>query len=228
MMVSANSASCTPAEPTVAGPSARKNCRTSASSCGQRNAASTPAREASPRDQQRIRARRRSARPRPRHGPAVGKERRQRQRHHHREIEQDRRGRGGGEALQRVEDAAIERHQRDQQQIGKGDAGELDGERVRVRDRCEKPGASTSITAGVKNSATASSTIWLASSSVKMRSANRPARSAPALLADAGIGRHEGGIEGALGENGAEMIGQPQRDEKGVGHRARRPGPLPK
>ena len=31
--------------------------------------------------------------------------------------------------LQRVEDAAIERHQSDQQQIGKGDTGEIDGER---------------------------------------------------------------------------------------------------
>ncbi len=57
------------------------------------------------------------------------KERRKRQRHHHRQIEQDRRGGGGGETLQRIEDAAIERHQRDQQQIGKGDAGEIDRER---------------------------------------------------------------------------------------------------
>ena len=48
MMVSANSASCTPMEPTVAGPSARKNLRTSASSSGQRSAVSTPARQASP------------------------------------------------------------------------------------------------------------------------------------------------------------------------------------
>ena len=48
MMVSANNASCTPAEPTVAGPSARKNARTSASSCGQRNAARAPARQVSP------------------------------------------------------------------------------------------------------------------------------------------------------------------------------------
>ena len=41
-----------------------------------------------------------------------------------------------------------------------------------------------------------------------------------ALLADAGIGRHEGGIERALGEDGAEMVRQAERDEKGVGHRA--------
>ena len=52
-----------------------------------------------------------------------------------------------------------------------------------------------------------------------MRSANSRGARGAALLADAGIGRHEGGVEGALGEDGAEMVGQPQRDEKRVGHR---------
>jgi hypothetical protein len=33
------------------------------------------------------------------------------------------------------------------------------------------------------------------------------------------VGRHVGGIERAFGEQRAEMIGQPQRDEKSVGHR---------
>ena len=47
-MVSANSANCTPAEPSVAGPSARKNCLTSASSSGHRSRVSTSARNASP------------------------------------------------------------------------------------------------------------------------------------------------------------------------------------
>ncbi len=40
-----------------------------------------------------------------------------------------------------------------------------------------------------------------------------------ALLADARIGRNKGGIEGAFGENGAEMIRQPESHEKGVGRR---------
>ncbi len=39
------------------------------------------------------------------------------------------------------------------------------------------------------------------------------------LLADARIGRDEGGVEGAFGENGAEVIGQAKRYEKCVGHR---------
>ena len=58
----------------------------------------------------------------------AGKERRQRQRRHHRQIEEDRRRRGAGEAVHHVEHAAIERHQRDQQQIGKGDPRQLDRE----------------------------------------------------------------------------------------------------
>ena len=42
-----------------------------------------------------------------------------------------------------------------------------------------------------------------------------------ALLAHPRIGRHEGGIERAFGENRAEMVGQPQRDEKSIGDRPR-------
>ncbi len=37
-----------------------------------------------------------------------------------------------------------------------------------------------------------------------------------ALAVQMRIGRHEGGIEGALGEDRAKMIGQPQRHEKRV------------
>ncbi|MGY4377853.1 hypothetical protein ACVWZ3_005492 [Bradyrhizobium sp. i1.3.6] len=45
-------------------------------------------------------------------------------------------------------------------------------------------------------------------------------RPLPALAMDMRIGRHPGGVEGTLGEDRAEMIGQPQRHEKGVGHGA--------
>ena len=40
-----------------------------------------------------------------------------------------------------------------------------------------------------------------------------------ALGANARIGRNEGGIECALGENGAEMIRQPESDEESIGDR---------
>ena len=42
----------------------------------------------------------------------------------------------------------------------------------------------------------------------------------PRLLQRARIGRHEGRGERPLGEDGAEMVGQPEGDEEGVGHRA--------
>ena len=154
------------------------------------------------------------------------KERRQRERHHHREIEQDRRGGGGGEALQRIEDAAIERHQRDQQQIGKCDAGEIDRERV---------------AAGIVRKARRQHIDHRRREHQRDRQQHdlarqqqredavgeQPGALRAALLADAGIGRHEGGVEGALGENRAEMIGQPQRDKKGVGHGAGARAPPP-
>ncbi len=82
-----------------------------------------------------------------------------------------------------------------------------------------KPGASSAITAGVKASAIASSTTWLSSSSVNTRSRKQTRRVGTALLADARIGRHEGGVEGALREDRAEMIGQPQRHEERIGDR---------
>ena len=53
-----------------------------------------------------------------------------------------------------------------------------------------------------------------------MRLANSFAEAAP-LAVEMGIGRHERGVEGAFGEDRPEMIGQPQRDEKRVGHRTR-------
>ena len=41
------------------------------------------------------------------------------------------------------------------------------------------------------------------------------------LLADAGIGRHESGIERTFGEDGAEMVRQAKGDEEGVGRGSR-------
>ena len=47
----------------------------------------------------------------------------------------------------------------------------------------------------------------------------QPRRRRAALTADMGIGRNECRIEGAFGEDGAKMIGQPQRHEERVRHR---------
>ena len=72
MMVSANSASCTPAEPTVAGPSARKNLRRFSSSPGLRNAGEHARARGIAHQQQNFENAGDQARPRPRRGPAVG------------------------------------------------------------------------------------------------------------------------------------------------------------
>ena len=69
----------------------------------------------------------------------------------------------------------------------------------------------------MKSQATTSRITCAANSSVKMRLA-KTLRVGFALAMDVGIGRHEGGVEGALGEDRAEMVGQPQRDEERVGH----------
>src|ERR1022692_2297119 len=127
MMVSANSASCTPIEPTVAGPSARKNFRTSASSSGQRGAASAPARVASPATSRNSRIPATSTPPAAA-WPAVGKNAASAS-----ATTSERLSRIGAAALQRIEDAAVERDQRDQQQIGKSDAREIDRDREALR-----------------------------------------------------------------------------------------------
>ena len=127
MMVSANNATCVPIEPMVAGPSARKNARTSSSSLSGAKRGRPPWRARSPASRKYCR-KPEIRTPQAAAWPGARKKRRQRQRHHHREIEEDRRRRRAGKAMHDVEHAAIERHQRDQQQIGKGDPRQLDRE----------------------------------------------------------------------------------------------------
>jgi hypothetical protein len=74
------------------------------------------------------------------------------------------------------------------------------------------------ITCGMNSHATTSRTTCERNSSVKMRSANSFA-DASALPVEMRVGRHERRVEGAFGENRAEMIGQPQRHEERIRHR---------
>ena len=149
-----------------------------------------------------------------------GEKRGDAQRHHQRHIQQDRRGGGGGETLQRIEDAAIERDQGNQQQIGECDAGKFDGERIahRVIDEARRQ----KVDDGGREQQRPAEQQDLAGQQQRQDTVGKqPGPLRPVLLADAGIGRHEGGVERALGENRAEMVGQAQRHEKGVGHRSR-------
>ena len=70
----------------------------------------------------------------------------------------------------------------------------------------------------MNSQATTSKTTCETNSSVKMRSANSLADFLALPAVDMRIGRHEGGVERALGKDRAKMIGQAQRHEEGVGH----------
>jgi len=145
---------------------------------------------------------------------------REQERGDHRHVKQDRRGRGGGEAVERVEDAAVERHQRDQQQIGKGDARELDRKAEALRIGAEA--GRQHVDNRRREQQRHREQHHLARQQQSENAVGEKARALrPVLLADAGIGGHEGGVEGALGEDGAEMVRQPQRHEEGVGHGTR-------
>ncbi len=148
----------------------------------------------------------------------AGKEPDHRERRHHREVEKDRRGGGGGEALQRIEDAAVERDQRDQQQIRKGDARELDRERIAARIfRKTRRQDVDHLRSEQQRQGQQHDLACQQQGENAVGKQAGPLRTP--LLAQARIGRHKGGVEGALGEDGAEMIGQPQRHEEGVGGR---------
>ena len=143
----------------------------------------------------------------------------QRQRHHHRKVEEDRRRGRPRKAVHDVEHAAIKRHQRNQQQIGKGDPRQLDRQpallgvlgEARREDahglRHEQPGDHQQDHLRQKQQC---------EDAIREQARRRLA----ALAMDMRIGRHEGGVERALGEDGAKMIGQAQRHEKRVRHRA--------
>ncbi|MFK4406846.1 hypothetical protein ABH991_003880 [Bradyrhizobium ottawaense] len=142
-----------------------------------------------------------------------------RQRHHHRNVQEDRGGRGAGKALHHVEHAAIERHQRDQQQIGKGDPGQLDRELALLGIVTE---ARRQDAHGLRHEQPGDDEQHHLRGQQQREDAvgEQLCRPLPLLAMDMRIGRHPGGVEGALGEDRAEMIGQPQRHEKGIGHGA--------
>ena len=171
MMVSANSAIWVPAEPMVAGPEPLE----------EQHHLLVDARPGEPR--QHALARRIAAdqqelqKSGEQHAPGRGmpggrEKRRQRQGHHHRQVEQDRRRGGRGEAIQRIEDAAVERDEADQQQIGERDPREIDRKREAARVLAESGRQQIDHPGREQRAPRASSTTWLAASSVKTRSLN--------------------------------------------------------
>ncbi len=145
------------------------------------------------------------------------KESRKRQRNNQRQVKQDRRGSGCSEPLQRIEDPAVERHQRHQQQIGKCDAGQFDSERE---------------TAGVVREAGRQYLDHRRREQQRNRKQNNLARKqqgedavreysgagGSAAFPYARISGDERSVERPFGEYGAEVVGQSQSHEEGVGH----------
>ena len=171
MMVSANSAICVSAEPMVAGPKRLRkhlHLQIEPRPAQPRQRALPPGIAADQDNLQHA-----GDQHAPRRGMARGrKERGKRQRHHHRQVEQDRRGGRRREAAERVEDAAVERDQADQQQIGKRDAGELGRQREPARVRVEARRQQTDHRRHEQRARPRAARPGTASNSVKIRSAN--------------------------------------------------------
>src|SRR5262249_21357007 len=129
MMVSANSAIWMPAEPMVAGPSAWKKRLTSSSHFGQRNAVITPLRNVSPPTSSTSRMPAMNT-PQAAAWPGVGKNTATASVATMDTL--NRRGAAAG-AAERVENAAVQRHQRHEQQIRKRDPCQLDRQRETAR-----------------------------------------------------------------------------------------------
>ena len=135
-----------------------------------------------------------------------------------REIEQDGSAGRGGEAAIGVEDAGKQRLDRDESEIGTGDAGQRDGEIEADRIVGEARREQTD-------------DLWREEQSERERDevehdqrsgdlvGEELRRRQTSLLEGARISRHEGRGEGTFGEDGAEMVGQPESDEEGIGHR---------
>ena len=134
--------------------------------------------------------------------------------HHH--VHQDRRRRGQREAAERVQHAGEQRRQRDEEDVGKGDAPVLDREREALvageaaRHRQHQPGHGELAEQGEDDEHGG-------------EAGERVAGEALGVLARLellGEHRHEGEVEGALGEEAAEHVGQREGDQERLRHRA--------
>ena len=156
----------------------------------------------------------------------VREKRREQQRGDDRQIEQDGRARRGGKPIIGIEDAGEQRLDRYQREIGEGDAGERHGEIVADRIVGETRRQQADHLRGEDERKRQQHEI----DGDQRRGdliGEQFGGGEPGLLQGARIGGNEGRGKCAFGEDGAEMVGQPEGDEEGVGHAARRPTPRP-
>ncbi len=146
--------------------------------------------------------------------------RHQQQRGDQKQVQHDRRRRGSGEAVDRVQQPALQRRQRDEQEIGKGDAREGDDERE-LAGRGIKPGRDHPHHRRHEDFAEEDKAEQHREQDGKGFLGKVAHRRLAAFGQRPRGQRHEGGAEGAFGEQAAEQVGQPLRDEERVGHRSR-------
>ena len=147
------------------------------------------------------------------------KEHRDRERRHHRQIEQNGRCRRRREACQRIQNAAVKRDQRHQQEIGKGDARELDrqGEAFRILGKSRRQQGDHRRR---ENQRDDEQDNLACKKQGEHAIGEKLGGVGAALLADTRVGGHEGGVEGTLGEDRTKMVRQSQRDEKRIRDRS--------
>ena len=146
------------------------------------------------------------------------------QRRDQRRVEQDRGGGVDPEFVERIEDAAEQRHEADEQQIGEGQPGKLDR-------KVELPGVDTVKAARQRISDGPGGDFHHCRHHDQDRQQDRQRVFGKGdTVRDAGAFRHlvtlchlavehrdEGGGEGAFREQGAKQIGQAERDHERVG-----------
>ena len=101
------------------------------------------------------------------------------------EIHHDRREGRGGKQTMRVQGARLQRDERDEQKIGKGDPRQRDGRARIFPDRRESPAPSRSMSVGREGQASASKQIWEASRPMKIWPEKRRAPARPSFAAPA-------------------------------------------
>ncbi len=143
-----------------------------------------------------------------------------RERRHHGEVHEVRREGRQGESAMGVERAHVQREERHEQEIGEGDAREIDGEREFLRPVVEagrqQPDELRREDPDQKQDDD------LRSEQQRIDLAGEfLGRLASLLLQRLSVTGNEGGVEGALAEDGAETVRQALGDEKGVRNETR-------
>ena len=149
----------------------------------------------------------------------MSEEHRDREGRHHRQIEQNGAAAAAAKRERAFENAAVQGDQRDQQKIGEGDARELycQSEALGIRGKSRRQQLDHRRRENERDDQQDD----LACKQQGEHTISEELRRIGAtLLADARIGWDEGRVERTLGENRAEMIWQPQRDEKRIRDRS--------